>query len=156
MKKGSSIFIILALILFTLVSSKLHLNRKKPNNFYHTNLLAKNLTLSNDCKITVLDTNFYKTKKLSKEDIETTKKFLKELRKPNFVARPVSLNQKPKYKIFFSFKNNSNKYVINIYDSQYISTHPWDSSFEMDYINMKTIPLRFNLYSLCKNTFSKN
>lgn len=158
LKKGSSIFIILGLIIFILVSTKFHLNKKKPNNFYYTNLLAKNLTLCTNHKITILDTNFYKTKDLCKEDVKTLKNFLKELRKPNFVAKPISLNTKPKYKIFFSFKgdSNENKYVINIYDDKYISTYPWDGNWEMDYINTKTIPQRFNLYSLCKNTFGEN
>lgn len=155
MKKGSLIFLILILIIGIFVGGNLHLNKKKPSNFYYTNLLAKNLTLYSDYEIKVLDTNFYKTESLSAENIDILKSFLNELRKPNFISKPVTLNTKPKYKIFFTFSDSQEKYVINIYDEEYISIYPWDGNFPMDYINMKDIPLRYNLHSLGKNAFVK-
>lgn len=155
MKKGSLIFLILILIIGIFAGGSLHLNKKKPNNFYYTNLLAKNLTLYSNYEVKVLDTNFYKTESLSDENIDIMKSFLKELRKPNFISKPVTLNTKPKYKIFFTFYDSHEKYVVNIYDEQYISVYPWDGNFSMDYINMKEISPRYNLYSLGKNAFVK-
>lgn len=155
LKKGSFIFLALILIGSIFFSANLYLNRKKPNNYYYTNLLAKNLTLNKNYEVRVLDTNFYKTEHLAKEDIDLIEKFLKELRKPNFISKPVSLDEKPKYKIFFNFPENKEKFVINIYDSEYISIQPWDGEFMMDYISMKNIPLRYNLYSLGRNAFAK-
>lgn len=155
MKKGSFIFLALILIIGIILSTNFYLNRKKPNNYYYTNLLAKNLTLNEDVNVRILDTNFYKTEYLNNEDIELIKNFLKELRKPNFISKPVFLTQKPKYKIFFEFTKINEKYVINIYDNQYISVQPWDGEFTMDYITMKNISPRYNLYSLGKNAFVK-
>ncbi|MGY0372702.1 DUF4883 family protein [Clostridium sp. JNZ J1-5] len=155
MKKGSLIFLILILIIGICTSVKFYLNRQKPSNFYYTNSLAKNLTLSNKYDVKILDTNFYKTESLSEDNIEMVKSFLKELRKPNFVPKPVSLNSKPKYKMFFTFPESQKKFVVNIYDSEYISIFPWDGEFQMDYINMKNIPARYNLYSISKNAFIK-
>jgi hypothetical protein len=155
LKKGSLIFLILILILGIFVGGNLYLNMKKPTNFYYTNLLAKNLTLCSNYEVKLLDTNFYKTESITLENVDIVKSFLKELRKSNFIPKPVTISNKPKYKIFFTFFDTGEKYVINIYDDQYASIYPWDGSFSMDYINMKDIPLRYNLYSLGKNVFVK-
>ncbi|WP_275935971.1 DUF4883 family protein [Clostridium haemolyticum] len=62
-------------------------------------------------------------------------------------------NEKPKYKIFFSFPQSKERYVLNVYNSEYLSVHPWDGNFPMDYISTKNIPYRFSIYNLCKNAF---
>lgn len=155
LKKGGLILLILFLILSLFIGTKSYLSKKKPNNYYYTNLLSKNLTLCKSYEVKVLDTNFYKIEDLSLEDKELIKSFLQELRKPNFISKPETLNLKPKYKLFYSFPENNSKFVINIYDSNFISIHPWDGEFFMDYIDMKNIPMRYNLYSLSKNAFIK-
>ncbi|MCY6370792.1 DUF4883 family protein [Clostridium ganghwense] len=155
MKKGSLILLILLLIGSIFASGKMYLNRKKPSNFYYTNLLAKNISLCNKYDALVLDTNFYKTEDLSSEDIIIIKSFLSELRKPNFIQKPISLPKKPLYKIFLTFYKTNEKYVINIYSNEYISIQPWDGEFTMDYITMTEIPLRYNLYNLSKHAFNK-
>ncbi|AEB75526.1 DUF4883 family protein [Clostridium botulinum] len=153
MKKGSFIFIVLALIGSILISSKMYLNRKKPANFYYTNLLVKNLSLYDKYEVKILDTNFYKRQDISNEDIKIICSFFKELKKPNFITPSSSFNEKPKYKIFFSFPQSKEKYVINVYNSEYLSVQPWDGDFPMDYISTKNIPFRFSIYNLCKNAF---
>ncbi|WMJ80915.1 DUF4883 family protein [Clostridium sp. MB40-C1] len=155
MKKGSLIVLILTLLLSIFISFKMYLGREKPSNYFYTNLLAKNITLCDKYEIKVLDTNFYKTETLSGEDIQIIRYFLKQLRKPNFIQKPASLNKKPEYKIFFTFKDTNEKYIINVYDNEFISVYPWDGDFYMDYINMKDIPIRYNIYSLCKDSFVK-
>lgn len=155
MKKGSLIILILILICSMFISLRLYLNKTKPSNYYYTNLLAKNIALCSKHNIQVLDTNFYKTEALTSEDIQIVKSFLNSLRKPNFIEKPVSLNEKPEYKIFFTFSETNEKYVINIYSKDLISIHPWDGEFTMDYITMSGIPLRYNLYSLSKYAFAK-
>lgn len=122
--------------------------KKKPNNYYYTNDLLKNLTLESSFKIDVLDTNFYKEKELSKEDIDTVKNFGKSLKTSNFIEKPKELPDKPSYKLFFKFEKS--KYVINVYDKKYLSVYPWDGTYPMDYIDMEGIQPHFNLFSLCK------
>lgn len=154
LKKGSLIILILILICSMFISLRLYLNKKKPSNYYYTNLLAKNIALCSKHNIQVLDTNFYKTEALTSEDIQIVKSFLNSLRKPNFIEKPVSLNGKPEYKLFFTFSETNEKYVINVYSKDLISIHPWDGEFTMDYITMSGIPLRYNLYSLSKYAFA--
>lgn len=123
-------------------------SKKKPFNFYYTNQLAKNLSLSKNCKTIILDTNFYKEKDLVKDDIDTIKKFTKELNKQNFVDKPTNLPAKPIYKLFFTF--DKEKYIINVYNERYLSIYPWDGTYPMDYIDMNGISPSYNLHSLCK------
>lgn len=155
-------YFILILLLFALIFSlsgcsftignykvnNLSVSKKKPNNFYYTNLLAKNLTLSSSSKAIILDTNFYKEKDLRKDDVDTIKKFTKELNKQNFVDKPSDLPAKPLYKLYFTF--DKEKYVINVYNERYISVYPWDGTYSMDYIDMNGISPSNNVTSLCK------
>jgi hypothetical protein len=131
--------------------NNISLNKNKPNNFYYTNILAKNLTLDSSVKCTVVDTNFFKEKDLPKENIDTVKLMLNVLNKNNFISKPKDIPEKPVYKIFFTF--NKEKLIINVYNEKYLSIYPWDGNFPMDYIDMTGIPASLNLYSLCKFIF---
>lgn len=132
--------------------SNISFNKTKPNNFYYTNILAKNLTLESSVKCVILDTNFYKEKELSKENLDTVKSMLKTLNKNNFISKPKDIPEKPIYKMFFTF--NKEKLVINVYSEKYLSVYPWDGSYPMDYIDMSNLPISLNLYNLCKFTFN--
>lgn len=132
--------------------SNISFNKTKPNNFYYTNILAKNLTLESSVKCVILDTNFYKEKELSKENLDTIKSMLKTLNKNNFVSKPKDIPEKPIYKMFFTF--NKEKLVINVYSEKYLSVYPWDGNYSMDYIDMSSLPISLNLYNLCKFTFN--
>ncbi len=128
--------------------NNLTVTKKKPYNFYYTNNLAKNLTLESSIKIDLLDTNFYKEKELSKEDIELVKNFAKALKKQNFIDKPKELPEKPAYKLFFTFSKE--KFIINVYNEKYISVYPWDGIYPMDYIDMEGIQPIYNIFGLCK------
>ncbi|GAA0178518.1 DUF4883 family protein [Clostridium sediminicola] len=152
MKKGSLIILISISIffIFFLVNKELH--KKKTYDFYYTNLLAKNLTFYEDADIKALNINFYKTKELSEDDIDTIKDFMKKISQNSFSKKPVDLPESPVYKLFFTF-DNGEKYVINVYSSKYISVFPWDGDLSMDYANMSNVPTRYNIYNLCKYIF---
>jgi predicted aminopeptidase len=104
-------------------------------------------------KINVLDTNFYKEKELSQEDIEIIKNFSKSLKISNFIEKPKELPEKPSYKLFITFKKE--KYIINVYNEKYLSVYPWDGIYPMDYIDMEGIQAHYNLFSLCKYLMEK-
>lgn len=122
--------------------------KKKPNNFYYTNSLSKNLSQESNIKISLLDTNFFKEKSLSKDDVDTVKSFAKSLKKTNFIEKPKDLPEKPAYRLYFSFSKE--KYVINIYNEKYIAVYPWDGTYSMDYVDMSSVKPLNNLYGLCK------
>lgn len=137
----------------TYTINNLTVSKQKPNNLYYTNNLVKNLKLNSSIKIKLLETNFYKEKELSKEDIDTVKNFANELKKSNFVEKPKDLPEKPVYKLFFTFSKE--KYVVNVYNDKYISVYPWDGIYSMDYIDMGGIQPLYNIYGLCKYLIPK-
>ena len=126
--------------------------KTKPNNFYYTNILAKNLTLESQCNAIILNTNFYNEKELQKENVDTIKSMIKSINKNNFISRPKDLPEKPDYKIFLTFSKD--KFIINVYTEKYLSIYPWDGSYPMDYIDMTNIPASLNIYSLAKYIFN--
>lgn len=157
MKKIFFSFCTLFIISILFVGCNYNLNnikfsKTKPNNFYYTNILAKNLTLERSIKCVVLDTNFYKEKELPKENLDTFKSIIKTLNKNNFVSKPKDLPEKALYKIFFTF--NKEKIVINVYNEKYLSVYPWDGKYPMDYIDMTNVPASLNIYNLCKYIFT--
>lgn len=120
----------------------------KPNMYYYTNNFSKFLFSSSNITVKVLDTNFYKEKELSKEDITTLKDFTKTLKTYNFIQKPKDLPKKPAYKLFFTFDNE--KYIINVYNEKFVAVYPWDGTYTMDYIDMTGTQNLYNLYGLCK------
>ena len=123
-------------------------SNKKPNNYYYTNLLMKDLSLENPKELYALYMNFYKKKDFSKEDLSTFGEFFNSLNNDSFIEKPESLPEKPLYKILITFSEN--KYMINIYNENIISIYPWDGSYSMDYIDTTKMYKAYNLYGLCK------
>lgn len=122
-------------------------NYKTAKNYYFLELV-KNITTCKNHKITLLDTNFYKTIELKTNDINTIFNFMNSLKKQDFIDKPKDLPKKPQYKIFF--KLDKNKFVINVYNKNYISIFPWDGKYTMDYVDMSKMYAEYNLYNLCK------
>ena len=143
------ILYLLILILFVIpLSSCSVLNNAKPNKFYYTNLLAKDLTNEKALKINIMDTNYYKQLSLSTKDNLALYDFLKSLKPNNFVTKPSALPAKAIYKIFIII--GKNEYIINVYTEKYLTIFPWDGDYEMDYIDMTGIYENYNIYNLCK------
>ncbi len=127
--------------------------KSKPNNYYYTNLLMKDLSLEKPVELYALYMNFYKKKDFSKEDLSTFIEFFNSLNNNSFIEKPAKLPTKPLYKIFLTFSEN--KYVINVYNETFISIYPWDGGYSMDYIDTSKMYKAYNLYGLCKYLIPK-
>lgn len=140
--------LIIIAILFTGCNNLniLNFQSKKPNNFYYTEMLLKNLSEEKNPKCIIVETNFHKEKQLENDMINDITIMFKSLNKKNFITVPKSLPKKPAYKILLIFKKE--KLLINIYNSKYISVYPWDGVYSMDYISTGNIPISLNLYNL--------
>jgi hypothetical protein len=123
-------------------------SKNKPNNYHYTSLLMKDLSIEKPKEIYALYMNFYKEKDFSDEDLSTLSDFFNSLNNDNFIEKPADLPEKPLYKIFVSF--NENKYIINLYNENFISIYPWDGDYKMDYIDTSKMYKAYNLYGLCK------
>lgn len=146
-----SIIIIICLF-FTSCSCKKYIPKiiknTKPSNHYYYDQMINNLTLSKDFKIYVLDTNYYQKLDFNESDILTFKNFIKNINKEDFINKPTDLPSTPPYKVFIEFKQD--KFVINVYNENYISIFPWDGNFSMDFISTQKIFKAYNLYGLCR------
>lgn len=127
--------------------------KDKPNNYYYTKLLMRDLSQEAPVELYALYMNFYKKKDFSKEDLSTFINFFNSLNNASFINKPAGLPAKPLYKIFLTFSKN--KYVINIYNERFISVYPWDGDFKMDYIDTSKMYKAYNLYGLCKYLIPK-
>jgi len=125
---------------------------KKPNNFYYTNLLCKNIKLKSNTKCKAVDMNYYKEIELDKDNLNKIAAFLDKLNKDNFIQAPNDLPQKPKFKIFIT--SDKDNYIINVYNNKYISIFPWDGSYQMDFIDMTSIPASLNIFEICNFLYS--
>ena len=127
--------------------------KSKPNNYYYSNLIMKDLSLEKPAELYGLYMNFYKKKDFSKEDLSTLVNFFNSLNNESFVEKPANLPTKPQYKIFLTFSEN--KYIINVYNKNFVSVYPWDGSYNMDYIDTSKMYKAYNLYGLCKYLIPK-
>lgn len=122
--------------------------KKKPASSYYTEELTKKLKASAEFKAVMLDMNLYKEIILKNDDLDTVKSFFNSIKKSNFKEASKDIPNKPVYKLFLTISDE--KYVINIYSQKYISLHPWDGDFSMDYIDTENIQPLYNLFGLCK------
>ena len=146
-RKLCYITLFMIFILFTSSCSNYYYYKGKESNYYYTNLLSKKISLNNSYRCSITDTSFYKEKELSTEDLKSIPNFISSLDEKCFIDKPKNLPKKPLYKIFITISNE--KYVINVYNKDLASIYPWDGVYEMDYINMSTVPYSYNLYNIC-------
>jgi hypothetical protein len=142
-------FLICCIGIFTGCSIRLpYTNDAKPNSYYYTNLLAKDLSLEKNYKVLVIDMNFYNEKAIDNGNIDTINGFIHSLKDKNFINKPKDLPSKPLFKMIFTFSKD--KFVINVYNENYLSIFPWTGNYDMDYISMTDIPISYNLFNLSK------
>ncbi|MFX0548819.1 DUF4883 family protein [Hathewaya histolytica] len=153
MKKYKSLLILI--LCFSLFLSGCYIKidtskfkKKKPSKSYYTNEMLNCFKAEDPTEINVLYLNFYKGKRLEEGEILTTRKFFKYLKSENYIYKPKDLPQNPEYKIFITFSER--KFVIDVYNENYISLYPWDGDYEKDYISMKDTYTSYNLFNLCK------
>ena len=141
----------LACILILFTSCSYLSESKKTNNYYTSNLIGL-INTEDDYMCSIFDMNLYKEKDLNVDDFYILGNFTKALNEKSFTKKPNDLDGKSAYKMILTF--NKDKYVINVYNSKYVTIHPWDGNEEMDYIDMSNIPLSYNLFYLCNYIFS--
>jgi len=113
----------------------------------------KDLSLEKPTELYALYMNFYKKKDFSAEDLSIFREFFNSLKVDSFIEKPTIQQNKPIYKIFLTFSKN--KYVINIYNENFISIYPWDGGYSMDYLDTSNMFKAYNLYGLCKYLIPK-
>lgn len=129
-------------------------NKQKPTNFYYTKSLHTEFIANSTGKVSLFDTNLHKEVDITSEGFRTIEDFIENLKQENFIEKPEDLPESPPYKMFISF--NDTKYVIDIFNDDLISIHPWDAIYTEDYMNCNNIYRANNLFKLCKYILGEN
>ncbi|SCN21685.1 hypothetical protein N3C_0364 [Clostridium sp. N3C] len=157
MKKLATILLLISIFAISIGCSKdrlkYTLNRQKPNTYYYTDMLVKEIKINGISNVLTLETNLNKERNLKDEDIKSLINFFNLIKTKNFLASSPKLPKKPEFKFYISSGNE--KYVINVYNEKYISVHPWDGNYPMDYIDMTDMKPLYNLYYFCKYIFEE-
>lgn len=115
----------------------------------NTSVLLHTFSVDSNYKIVLLEVNFHKTRLLTETEAQDITEFFKYLGIKNFLSKPMpDAPAEPQFKYFISF--NSSKYVMEVYNSNFVKLYPWDGTGTADYIKMNSIPKAYNLYSLGK------
>lgn len=121
------------------------LHKEKPFNFYYTNLLAGSFVKEKVIKVSLIDTVYYKNYSLNNSEISVLKNFLIHLEKHNYINRPSNLPSKPMYRFFLTFSKT--KFVLDVYNKNYVTISPWDGYYSKDFLDITDIPSSCNPYN---------
>lgn len=122
---------------------------KKPSNNYYTNELIKEFNANTDYSIYIFDTNLYKNLKVDSATQNIVSKFTVSLKSDNFLSQ-VQNEQKESYRLKIVFPDQK-VYLIKIFNNENVTIAPWDGIYSEDFVNMKNIPLEYNLYDFCNH-----
>ena len=104
----------------------------------------------------VFDCNFYEYYTVNDEDMDIVPLFFESLNNDNYIAEYPEDIKNPKYKLIITFTDSKDsKYVINIYNKNFVTLFPWDGNFIEDMITMNGVSEYNNLYSFCKYIINK-
>ena len=151
-------FIIITLLILSLqgcvFDDPRYLNIKsKPNDYYYSSLIYKNLKNDEPFTLKVFDTDFYKYYTVDEEDKDILLSFFESLNNDNYLAE-LETSETAKYELCIEFSKE--KYVINIYDNSSVTLYPWDGNFSEDKITMEGVSTYNNLYSFCSYVINKS
>lgn len=156
MKKIFVIFILIPIVFFIGCSfeSSQYINFKsKPSPYYYTEELKKDLNSTNGFSLIVFDTNFYKEIIVEDYDKKAFKDFIKAIKDDNFIDETMDSNKKCVFKVYVTIDDV--KYLLKVFEGDYISIAPWDGVFKEDVLNESTIPQGNKLDTFCKYILDK-
>ncbi|MDV4152671.1 DUF4883 family protein [Clostridium sp. AL.422] len=151
MKKFISIILVLTI---TSILTSCNINesqyirpKEKPIANYYTNEIKDRINKNEDYTIKIFDLNIYKYYDVNKEEHSIIPEFIDTLKNESYDIN-IDSDLTPEYKIIVEFSND--KYIINAYNDNLISIHPWDGVYPQDTISMEDVPDYYNLYKYCE------
>lgn len=125
--------------------------KSQPEVGFYSNEIIEKIKNKEEFSLEVFDTNFYKTFPVDKDDNIILYNFFNSINNKDYVEdtreTKKDLSNKEEFRLIVKFKEA--KYIINVFDSELITIHPWDGNYSPDIINMKNVPLGYNLYDFC-------
>lgn len=124
--------------------------QKKPSLQYYTNEIMSKILNNEYYSLEIYDKNVSKIIKIDDSEKIIIADFINNLTNDSYLKTiDNSEIETEVYQLRIKFKNSNNKYIINIYNDETITIFPWDGIFNEDYISMKNVPARYNLFNFC-------
>ena len=119
---------------------------KKSTPYHYTNEIYKKITNNEKFTLDVFDTNLYKKLEVNQTENGIINNFISSLSLEAY-SDNTSPSSKEVFQIRITFEDA--KYIIKVYNEEYVAIYPWDGYYEEDIINMKEVPIHYNLYDFC-------
>ncbi|WP_297520437.1 DUF4883 family protein [uncultured Clostridium sp.] len=126
-------------------------NKNKPSESHYSESL-KELITTDITEIKLIENKFYKEVILDKNSTKLISDMVNELDLKS-ITLPLSSDIECLFKLHI--KNNTQKYVIDVYGNDIISIYPWDGVYEKDFLDISSLPLSLKAESIC-NFILKN
>ncbi|MCM1990647.1 DUF4883 family protein [Oceanirhabdus seepicola] len=151
MKARSILLLPIILLCFlSLLYFKVYHHYEKPSKNYYINRLCYELDLENETlnntEISLLITNYYKYISLPDEHKKSVISSIKTFENHTFEGDYELSNKKPLFK--YIIKIDDEKYVIDVYDDDFLTVYLWDGKYPKDMITMKNSYPYENLFQI--------
>lgn len=151
-KHFKSFFIILTfsfLIIGCNKNIKTTFKTSKPSLNLYTEILTRSIKNSKNTQISIFYPKIGKNKVIPDNYMEKFNLFVESI-KPNYFINSKNKNlnlQNPEYRLTV-FINNTETFIINIFDTKYVTIHPWDGTYEPDIIDISKLHDGINIYNI--------
>ena len=124
--------------------------RNKPNLYSYSNEVYIKIKNNEEFTIKVFDYNLYKYYDVPTSDNDVILSFFQSLTNDNYKDEIPEDITSPCYKLIIEFNNREkSKYIIDVYNNNFVTLFPWDGNFPKDKITMDDVPKYDNLYDFC-------
>lgn len=127
----------------------------KPSKNFYTNALINSIKNSQNIQISIFYSKTGKNKILPNEYMENFNLFINSIKQDFFVENLNENVKEPEYKLTVVL-DNKNSFIVNVFDENLVSIHPWDGVYEADFINISSLNNKINIFNtvnfIIKNT----
>lgn len=157
MKKLKILFIFLIICMLQGCSlddpKYLHFSNKKDPAFYTKEVYSRILN-NEQFKMILFNTNLYKDISIDSSENDIIKNFISSLTDKDYESQELP-NKTEIYELRLEFSDGS-KYIINVYNNNLATLHPWDGNYPEDIISMEEVPVHYNLFDFCTHIENQN
>lgn len=124
-------------------------NPSKPSLNFYTENLIRSIKNTKNIQISIFYPKIGKNKVIPNNYMEKFNLFLDSIKSNYFInSNTQNLNlQNPEYRLTV-FINNTETFIINVFNPKYITIHPWDGTYTEDIVDISNLHDGINIYNV--------